>query len=607
MGLNLEPVKVDIEIETPSLERGAFYKVCFITENDEAPRTLEISTLSELLANGYTREDLAYNFCVGVFAQQGIESIFIRAKRSYESYEDAFSADSNDGYYYLVIESKDSQIVSDFNDFVVSSDDYKLQFYSSNEEPVEGRKLVHYFFDRGSDKNDFYLNKVMGDPDYLENVETPPVVVPPDDDREGLVFTVQDINIGQDAFTVWSSANAPLGNFQWSLENLDTGTVVASSDGTLSEGFLVENSELSLNVTIPVDEKATRYEFKSEGRWIGLDCIPKIESLSEGANVLSIQPKYKVVVEQYAKNFSSHTFYLNDADLIVPDTLPSHITDCDEMFLGCQFFNQDISSWDVSAVENMDSMFMGCKSFNQDLSQWCVSLISELPDSFSSGSALTRGNLPVWGTCPRGEASNLRMFTVDPFDESYSVATRLSQRVGEEPKLTAIQLQQQRLAYPEGAWIGLCGNVFPSRVNWLHKNLIKSDIRKINSKPKLPELSSTTMLVIKKRATVGSGLTTQGIVIHEQVSLDWIKWALGRKVWKTLYSNERINATTEGLELIANDVKEVLNLALEEEMLSEYQITEVLLDRYTNNLSLKFSCRLMETILFVDISGSLYY
>ena len=402
MELNLEPVKVDLQIETPSLERGAFYSLCFITENDEAPRTLEISTLSELLANGYTREDLAYNFCVGVFAQQGIESIFIRAKRSYESYEDAFSADSNDGYYYLVIESKDSQIVSDFNDFVVLSDDYKLQFYSSNEEPVEGRKLVHYFFDRGSDKNDFYLNKVMGDPDYLENVETP-------------------------------------------------------------------------------------------------------------------------------------------------------------------------------------------------------------PDSFSSGSALTRGNLPVWGTCPRGEASNLRMFTVDPFDESYSVATRLSQRVGEEPKLTAIQLQQQRLAYPEGAWIGLCGNVFPSRVNWLHKNLIKSDIRKINSKPKLPELSSTTMLVIKKRATVGSGLTTQGIVIHEQVSLDWIKWALGRKVWKTLYSNERINATTEGLELIANDVKEVLNLALEEEMLSEYQITEVLLDRYTNNLSLKFSCRLMETILFVDISGSLYY
>ena len=354
MGLNLEPVKVDLQIETPSLERGAFYSLCFITENDEAPRTLEISTLSELLANGYTREDLAYNFCVGVFAQQGIESIFIRAKRSYESYEDAFSADSNDGYYYLVIESKDSQVVSDFNDFVVSSDDYKLQFYSSNEESVEGRKLVHYFFDRGSDKNDFYLNKVMGDPDYT---------------------------------------------------------------------------------------------------------------------------------------------------------------------------------------------------------------------------------------------STLRMASV----------------LAQEKPLTPIQLQQQRLAYPEGAWIGLCGNVFPSRVNWLHKNLIKSDIRKTNSKPKLPELSTTSMLVIKKRATVGSGLTTQGIVIHEQVSLDWIKWALGRKVWKTLYSNERINATAEGLELIANDVKEVLNLALEEEMLSEYQITEVLLDRYTNNLSLKFSCRLMETILFVDISGSLYY
>lgn len=867
MELNLEPVKVDLQIETPSLERGAFYSLCFITENDEAPRTLEVNTLSDLLENGYTREDLAYNFCVGVFAQQGIESVYIRAKRSYETYEEAFSSDSNDDYYYLVIESKDSEVISDFNDFVVSSDDYKLQFYSSNEEPIEGRKLVHYFFDRGSDKNDFYLNKVMGEPDYLESVETPPDV-----EREGLVFTVQDINIGQGAFTVWSSADVPLGDYQWSLENLDTGTVVASSDGTISEGFLVKIRESYLEVSIPLDMKATRYEFKSEGRWIGLDVIQQIEAFSEGINVLSGQPKYKVVIEQYAKNFSCHSFYLNEGDLTVPDTLPSHITECDDMFSGCQFFNQDISSWDVSAVENMDSMFYGCESFNQDLSQWCVSLISESPDSFSEGSALSEENLPVWGTCPRGEnglidedideeeeiptnfrfriesgsmspeqvgfeiftdfeseplelvlldsdtgeyietidfsgegkyeteylegffdpsfpeefedntyiiysglenpintfevrskhsrvsitrylsptsmgypnapddfdgtvevlsysttipnqitkvensllllpsyipkafnnfndsfgesthigtditgwdvshvksmrktfsrcsnfnqdisrwdVSNVvdmeRMFRgnnnfnqdlsswcvknissqpynfdidcpswtlprpqwgtcpvaarLDPYDPNYQAIPRMAAIfIQEEKSLSPVELQQQRLAYPEAAWIASCGNYFPSRVNWLHKYLTKVDVRKRDAKSKVPELSTTTAVVMKVRATVGSGLTTQGIIIHEQVSLDWIKWALGRKVWRTLYTNERINASPEGLDLVVNDVKEVLNLAIEEEMLSEYRITEVLFDRHSNNLSLKFSCKLMETILFVDISGSLYY
>ena len=45
MELNLEPVKVDLQIETPSLERDAFYNLCFITENDEAPRTLKVERL----------------------------------------------------------------------------------------------------------------------------------------------------------------------------------------------------------------------------------------------------------------------------------------------------------------------------------------------------------------------------------------------------------------------------------------------------------------------------------------------------------------------------------------------------------------------------------
>ena len=77
MELNLEPVKVDLQIETPSLERDAFYNLCFITENDEAPRTLKVERLRDLLDNGYARLSLAYNFCVGVFAQQGMDTVYI--------------------------------------------------------------------------------------------------------------------------------------------------------------------------------------------------------------------------------------------------------------------------------------------------------------------------------------------------------------------------------------------------------------------------------------------------------------------------------------------------------------------------------------------------
>ena len=35
-------------------------------------------------------------------------------------------------------------------------------------------------------------------------------------------------------------------------------------------------------------------------------------------------------------------------------------------------FNQDISSWDVSKVENMNDMFYGAEDFNQNLSKWSL-------------------------------------------------------------------------------------------------------------------------------------------------------------------------------------------------------------------------------------------
>ena len=164
MELNLEPVKVSIEIETPSLAREAFYNICFITENEKATRTLKVERLRDLLDNGYDRSSLAYNFCVGVFAQQGIPTVYVRAKRAVESYSDAFSADDNSNYYFVVIESKELYEVSEFNEYLIGKDEFKLQFYSNNSKDlfeVRSGKLVNYYQDvfDFSEEEDYYLKK----------------------------------------------------------------------------------------------------------------------------------------------------------------------------------------------------------------------------------------------------------------------------------------------------------------------------------------------------------------------------------------------------------------------------------------------------------------
>ena len=131
MQLNLSPVKVDVNVENYVIKSDAFYNVCFITEDDLAPRTLEVRTLDDLLKNGYYRFSLAYDFCRTAFLQQGMSSVFVRAKRTNETYEQAFEADDNSTYYYVVIDTKNIETVLSFNTYINSVDSYKLQFFSS--------------------------------------------------------------------------------------------------------------------------------------------------------------------------------------------------------------------------------------------------------------------------------------------------------------------------------------------------------------------------------------------------------------------------------------------------------------------------------------------
>ena len=376
MDLNLAPVNVNVVVETPTVTNEAFYNLCFITENDVAPRTLEVKRLNDLLDNGYMRLDLAYNFCLSVLLQESISRVYVRAKRSGETYQQAFDADDNSNYYYIVIDSKDENVILSFNDYLVSVDPYKLQFFSSYKDlssSVANRKVVYYYEPSFNNNNlsiqQYYINK----------------------------------SYGIDTHTHYSDGNADY----WDHDN--SGNVIWDSN----DNVLLERQD------IPID-----------------------------------------------------------------------------------------------------------------------------------------------------------------------------------------LAQSARFAYPEASWIAKCGDSFPSRVQWLHKYLRGNSVHKLSQ---IPNLSTTLVTILDNKATSGSGMTGQGIVINEQVSLDWVTWAISKNIWNTLYTESKINANDSGLTLIENKLKEVLDIAVKENIFSEYKITQRNLQRQTSNASFKFSASLIYSILNVNIEGSVYY
>ncbi len=74
-------------------------------------------------------------------------------------------------------------------------------------------------------------------------------------------------------------------------------------------------------------------------------------------------------------NFTRRSFPYFNQDISSWDL--SNVTNTSHMFYLTDGFNQNISFWDVSNITNMNSMFAGAQSFNQDIDSWDVSNVSD--------------------------------------------------------------------------------------------------------------------------------------------------------------------------------------------------------------------------------------
>ena len=190
----------------------------------------------------------------------------------------------------------------------------------------------------------------------------------------------------------------------WSIKDLDTGTVIASNTVTTSTDprvtYTKNGTFLTFSLFSPVAD-TRRYGITSSGSQCLTRCQPTIGS--------DVPAHGMIEIESFSNLIAMYKFTVTNMDLLMPNYLPTNITSFEEMFryapkfnqdlttwntvnvtnmqntfINCIDFDGDLSAWDVSNVTTMKSMFQACRRFNQDLTNWDVSSVTDFESMFSN-------------------------------------------------------------------------------------------------------------------------------------------------------------------------------------------------------------------------------
>lgn len=99
---------------------------------------------------------------------------------------------------------------------------------------------------------------------------------------------------------------------------------------------------------------------------------------------------HQLDVTQFSSGVGSYLFNVYGLALTVPTELPTYVRTLTDFFKGSTNFNQDISTWNVSHIEDFSRCFSNCKIFNSPLNTWDMSNASQLDQMFKGAKAFNQ-------------------------------------------------------------------------------------------------------------------------------------------------------------------------------------------------------------------------
>lgn len=205
------------------------------------------------------------------------------------------------------------------------------------------------------------------------------------------VFMFKTKTSGISPNEIYVSFNPVNGNTAWELRDTDLDVVVIDSTGVQMDNTVIDervNEEEPNRVGITITRDDTNwhnYMLTGTHHYAGVAYYAEGESPSledlEGVNVTQIA-EADVTIINYSRTIRSYFFWCENANLVVPEYLPRHITTIEGMFAGSNFFNQDISNWNTSNVTDMSGVFNKCTLFNRPIGKWNTSRVLNMSNMF---------------------------------------------------------------------------------------------------------------------------------------------------------------------------------------------------------------------------------